>query len=290
MDKFCISCGAELDENGNCPNCAPNAAPSEEVADKPAEATPAVPVNLESDEGFGNAEIIYEPQQYEREEPAPAENRVQPSKFYFTFKQVGNIFKHFFSKHTVDAISAQYNEILPIWAIMLPLCAIIDAFSALLSYDSSGGRSVGLGNLFTDMSMSYFEVFIVSLAVSVSTLFAFSFGVKIYMKALKKPGNFKSAANLTSCAHIPFSLISLFNIVTVGWFSSEYSLITTFGYIAFGILLYIGIIKVLDNKKPFWSFFLMMTCVFFGLTVIALVLSSPIIVMRALQSLVNGIS
>lgn len=244
------------------------------------------------------AEVIYEPDsepaysipEAQPTQPVFSEPNAQPSKFYFTFRQFGNIIKHFFSRHTVDAVTAQFNESLPVWAIILPLCALISAVSATLSYDSSRGLSVGVGNLFTGMTLSYFEIFLVSFAVSIATQFAFSFAVMIFFKSLKQPAKFKPVANLVTSSYISVAVVNLINIITIGYFMSEYSLITTFGTMAFGILLYLGISRALGGKRPFWSFFLMMTCAFLGSMIIALVISSPIVVMRGLESLVKGLN
>ena len=251
--------------------------------------------NKPSDEDGSEAEVVYEPDSEpvysvpEQPQPQPVVQQVQPSKFYFTLKQFGNIVKLFFSRHTADAIAAQFNEPLPVWLLLMPLNALVVAVSSTLSFDSSRGLSIGVGSLFNGMTMSYFEVFLVSLAVGISIQLAFSYSLMVFFKSLKSTAKFRQAANLVTSSYIAVSVISLVNILTVGTFMSEYSMITSFGIVAFGILLYLGVSKGLGGKRPFWSFVLMITCAFVASLIFAMIISSPIVVMRALESLAHSV-
>ena len=319
MDKFCKFCGAKLTEDGICPNCTAEqdepkveAAVPETIEKTEAEAPvePEVseqiqpePIEPESEQSSEQPEPQYEepeiapgeplnaqPQNYSRETvnlPPTEAQDIQPTKFYYAFRQIGNVLKHFFSKHTIDAISAQYAEILPIWVILLPVCAIISALSMTLSFDATHGLSIGAGSLFSGMKLSGLEVFIISFAMSAAVEFVYSIAVMVFFRTFKIKTKFKSAANLTMSAYIAVTVIDLFNIITIGTFKSESTTLSGFGMIAFILLLYLGIINVLKDKKPFWSFFLTMTCASLAALVAALVVTCPIIVMRGLQELAN---
>ena len=287
MDKFCTKCGAELPENGVCPNC------SEAVDEVKAEQTAPEKTEIK-EEPIQEAETAQElpaqetePEQTQ-EQPTAVEAKaqdVQLSKFYYAFRQVGKVLKYFFSKNTVAAVCAQYNEILPIWVILLPVCAIISALSMTLSFDGTNGFSIGAGSLFSGMSLSGLEVFLISFAMSVAVEFVYSIAVMIFFKTFKLKTKFKQAANLTLSAYIAVTVMDLFNIITIGSFKSESTTSSGFGMIAFILLLYLGITKILEGKKPFWSFFLMMTCASVAALIAALVVTCPIIVMRGLEEL-----
>ncbi|MCR5653221.1 MAG: hypothetical protein K6F88_05410 [Ruminococcus sp.] len=337
MKKFCAQCGAELTENGICPNCSqeqeepkanetapetietteetkpetpvePESAeeqPQEEPANPEAEesapeteaqteepATEAPEAEAQTEEPAAAPETFEYTQQPEAprntvEVPAADVEDVRPSKFYYAFRQVGNVLKHFFSKHTIDAISAQYSEILPIWVILLPVSAIISALSMTLSFDGTHGLSIGAGSLFSGMKLSGLEVFLISFAMSVAVEFVYSIAVMVFFRLFKIKTKFKAAANLTMSAYIAVTIVDLFNIITIGAFKSESTVLSSFGMIAFILLLYIGIINILRDKKPFWSFFLTMVCASLAALVAALVVTCPIIVMRGLQELAN---
>ncbi len=312
MDKFCKFCGAELNEDGVCPDCTAaqdepkvEASVPETTEDVKAEA----PVEPEVSEPIQSETVEPEPEQ-SPEQPEivpekiwnaqqesyseetvnvpPTETReIQPTKFYYAFRQIGNVLKHFFSKHTIDAISAQYAEILPIWVILLPVCAIISALSMTLSFDATHGLSIGAGSLFSGMKLSGLEVFVISFAMSVAVEFVYSIAVMVFFRTFKVKTKFKAAANLTMSAYIAVTVMDLFNIITIGTFKSESTTLSCFGMIAFILLLYLGITNVLKDKKPFWSFFLTMTCASLAALVAALVVTCPIIVMRGLQELAN---
>lgn len=303
MDKFCTKCGAELNEDGLCPNCSAGQAESaaEETApvineentqptttepEQPEEAPVQTEPEAETQVSEDNKpENSVEPPQATVDIPPAEVADVQPSKFYYAFRQVGKLLGHFFSKRTVDTISDQYSERLPIWVILLPVCAIISALSMTLSFDATHGLSIGAGSLFSGMKLSGLEVFLISFAMSVAVEFVYSIAVIIFLKSFKIKTSFKSAANLTLSAYIAVSIIDLFNILTIGFFKSESTTLSGFGMIAFILLLYLGITKVLDGKKPFWSFFLMMTCASIAALIVALVVTCPIIVIRGLQEL-----
>lgn len=322
MDKYCAKCGAEL-VDGACPNC--TAAPVEpEVAEKTIKITQEVPSGnpvaepAEPEQAAEPVEAAAEAGQTAKldEEPAPVRNEppeteeqsieppeqieqtqqlphleeqqpVQPSKFYYVFRQVGNVLKHFFSKHTVDAISAQYAENLPIWVILMPACALISALSMTLSFDGTRGLSIGAGSLFSGMKLSGLEVFLISFAMSLAVEFVYSLAVMIFLKSFKVKAKFKAAANLTMSAYIAVAVLDTVNISTIGYLDSESTALSGFGMIAFILLLYFGITRVLYDKKPFWSFFLMMTCASVVALIVALVICCPIIVMRGLEELAN---
>lgn len=314
-EKYCTKCGAEL-ENGVCPNCTAATAeeskePASEVVEEiketsetikvesapEQEETPTEQKTEQKDEPM-SADDDVTPQQQNTEpnaQPVQAqpevqqEAGVQPSKFYYIFRQVGNVIKHFFSKHTVDAISAQYGETLPIWVILMPACALISALSMTLSFDGSRGLSIGAGSLFSGMKLSGLEVFLISFAMSIAVEFVYSLAVSVFLKSFKIKVSFKSAANLTMSAYIAVAVLDLVNITTIGYLNSESTALSGFGMIAFILLLYLGITKVLGDRKPFWSFFLMMTCASIVALIAALVVCCPIIVMRGLEELATTI-
>lgn len=302
MEKLCDKCGAELLENGVCPNCSKEQdepevkeTASEEVKENTKEESDVAQEKPEQTK----EEPVEPAQKATKTEEAPSNenvadtaqseiSEVKPTKFYYAFRRVGELLGYFFSKRTVETITKQYDESLPIWVILLPVCAVISAISMTLSFDGSRGFSIGAGGLFSGMKLSGLEIFLISFAMSVAVEFVYSLAVDLYLKFFKIKAKFKAAANLTMSAYIAVSVMDLFNIITIGWFNSENTTLSSFGMIAFILLLYLGLTKVLDGKKPFWSFFLMMTCASLAALVAALVVTCPIIVMRGLQELANA--
>ena len=300
MDKFCNQCGAELLENGVCPNCSKEQDEAEvkEAVSEVKENTKEEPAPAEEKAEQPKEEPVKAEEETPEAEQSPSDenvvdvpqsdiNEVKPTKFYYAFRRVGELLGHFFSKRAVDTITKQYNEPLPIWVILLPVCAVISAISMTLSFDGSRGFSIGAGGLFSGMKLSGLEIFLISFAMSVAVEFVYSLAVNFYLKFFKIKTKFKAAANLTMSAYIAVSVVDLFNIITIGSFNSESTALSSFGMIAFILLLYLGITKVLDGKKPFWSFFLMMTCASLAALLAALIVTCPIIVMRGLQELAN---
>lgn len=300
MDKFCEKCGAELTDNGVCPVCSKERDEAEikETAPEVEENTKEEPAAAEEKSEQPKEEPVKAEEKSPKAEQAPLDanvvdapksdvNEVKPTKFYYAFRRVGELLGHFFSKKAVDTITKQYSEPLPIWVILLPICAVISAISMTLSFDGTRGFSIGAGGLFSGMKLSGLEVFLISFAMSIAVEFVYSLAVNFYLKFFKIKTKFKAAANLTMSAYIAVSVMDLFNIITIGSFNSESTTLSSFGMIAFILLLYLGITKVLEGKKPFWSFFLMMTCASLAALVAALVVTCPIIVMRGLQELAN---
>ena len=159
-----------------------------------------------------------------------------------------------------------------------------------LSFDGSRGLSIGAGSLFGGMELSGLEVFLISFAMSAAVELAYCISVMVYLRAFKIKAKFKSAANLTTSAYIAVTILDLFNIITVGFFKSESTALSQFGMIAFVLLLYLAVDKVLNGKKPFWSFFLMLAAASAAAMITALVVSCPIIVMRGLEELARSVT
>ncbi len=285
MNKFCTQCGAELDENGLCPNCSVDtkAAPHKEAAAGPETAPEASPEKAPKAE---QGEPAPAPEKAPAEpEKAPENEKEEPNALAMTITKACDFIAHFFSKKTVDTTLAQQDQKYPVWAVLLPLYAIVEAFSRTISFRASDGSSLGLSRIYYDMGMNSIEVFFFALALAILVCLAYSIALRVYLKILKVDTTFKEAANLTMAAYMPNAIVMLANIVLFGNLLSGQSTVSTFGMGGFVILLFVGVCKMLGDRKPFWSFFLMLLCATLLAAGLGIILYSPVIITRGLATL-----
>lgn len=261
----------------SAPEAAPEAAPVEnEAAAAPAQKQPAP-----SDQ-----------QVYQQSQTAisAVPQQAQPSKFAMTAKQLWVIIKNFFSKNCVDAISAQYDEALPVWGILLPAYVLLSAISATVSFNASGTFNSFLSTgLSSKITFGSGEVFFVMLALNFMLAFAMPLGVRAFIKFHKGDGHFLSSANLVTASYLPVMLFYLFNIVTGGSLSSIVSPLSTLGQIASYMLIFSGISRKLGGKKPIWSFFLMIIITTTVAIIAAMIIILPILFSRIAFSIMDNI-
>lgn len=278
MEKFCEKCGAPLDENGTCPKCA-----AEEALAQPQEAEQAPKPEVKAENQ--NTEAKPEPQP---KAPDSAQADEQSSKFACTAKQVWSVIKGFFTKNAVDTIASQYNDAVPIWGILIPAYAVIAAISATAAFNSSGHYETEVTALIKDVSFGSGEVFFLNLALSLVSLFALSFAVRLFIKLHKGDGHWTMSANLVTAAHLPLMMINVFNIVTGGVVSGLLTWVTSLGTCAVYMLIFAGISKALGGKKPIWSFFLMIICATAAAVVVTVFVASPVIFSRVAYSIMDS--
>lgn len=278
MDKFCEKCGAPLNEDGICPNCA--AEPTQ--PDTKTEPTPAPAEPSES------AKPAESEQTAEQTAAVPAEDDSRSSKFALTAKQVWTVIKGFFTKNAVDTIAAQYNDSVPIWGILLPAYALLAAISATATYRSSGSYSNEITAMLNQVDMGSGEVFFLTLAYGLISMFTLALAVRFFIKLHKGDGHFNMSANLVCAAQLPNMLIFAFNTVTGGAVSGIISAVSALATCAVYMLIFAGISKALGGKKPIWSFFLMLICYATIAIVVTVFVASPIIFSRVAYSVMDS--
>ncbi len=231
-------------------------------------------------------------------EEKPVENKAEDTdddtasdastKFTLTVKQVWTVIKGFFSAKVVDCIAEQYNTKLPIWGILLPLYALLQAISATVSFNSSGEFKNGLTTIAgAKTTFGSGEVFFIMFAINLTLAFAMSIGVRAFIKFHKGDGHFLSSANLVTASYLPVMFVLLFNIVTVGAISPFLDSMVNIADIASIMLLFAGISKALGGKKPLWSFFFMMIIASVVAVIVAMIFISPILFSRIAYSLID---
>lgn len=231
-------------------------------------------------------------------EEKPVENKAEDTddetasdastKFTLTVKQVWTVIKGFFSPKVVDCIADQHNTKLPIWGILLPLYALLQAISATVSFNSSGEFKNGLTSIAgAKTTFGSGEVFFIMFAINLTLAFAMSIGVRAFIKFHKGDGHFLSSANLVTASYLPVMFVLLFNIVTVGAISPFLDSMVNIADIASIMLLFAGISKALGGKKPLWSFFLMMMIAAVAAVIVAMIFISPILFSRIAYSLID---
>lgn len=199
------------------------------------------------------------------------------TKFPLTVKQVWNVIKGFCSKDAVNIIANQYEEKLPIWVILLPVYALLGAVSATVSFNATGTfNSYITSVLGTKTSFGSGEVFFSMFALNLTSALAISLGVRSFIKFHKGDGHFLSSANLVTASYLPVMFVFGFNIVTVGATSSVLDSVLNLAEIASIMLVFAGISKALNGKKPLWSFFLMIIIASVVAVIVAMIFTSHI--------------
>lgn len=218
----------------------------------------------------------------------PVAQPVQPSKFALTAKQVWTIIKNFFSKNCVDSVAAQYNEPLPVWGIFLPAYVLLSAISATVSFNANGDfTTVFTAGLNSKITFGSGEVFFLTLALNLMTVFAMALAVRAFIKFHKGDGHFLSSANLVTVSYLPVILFYVFNILTGGALSSIVNSVSVLGTVASYMLLFSGTSKALGGKKPIWSFFLMIVIAETVAVIVAMIVISPILFSRFAFSIMD---
>ncbi len=264
------------------PEAAPEAAPAENTAPVENEAAPAQEQPAQPE----IQQVYQQPQTAISAVPQQA----QPSKFAMTAKQLWVIIKNFFSKNCVDAISAQYDEALPVWGILLPAYVLLSAISATVSFNASGTFNSFLSTgLSSKITFGSGEVFFVTLALHLMLAFAMPLGVRAFIKFHKGDGHFLSSANLVTASYLPVMLFYAFNILTGGSLTAIVSYLSVLGEIASYMLLFSGISRKLGGKKPIWSFFLMIIITTAVAIIVAMVIILPILFSRIAFSIMDNI-
>lgn len=227
-------------------------------------------------------------EQVEEKIPEPAEKEDQSAKFALTVKQVWNLIKGFCSKDAVNTIASQCEEKTPIWAILLPVYALLSAISATVSFNANGTfKSVLPSIAGAKTTYGSGEVFFIMFAMNLTLVFALSLGVRSFIKFHKGDGHFLSSANLVTASHLPVMFVLVFNIVTVGAISPLLDPVTSLAEVAATMLLFAGVSKALGGKKPIWSFFLMLIIASVVAIIVAMIFISPILFSRFAYSLID---
>lgn len=212
----------------------------------------------------------------------------QSAKFAMTVRQVWNLVKGFCSKDAVNTIASQCEEKLPIWAILLPVYALLSAISATVSFNANGAFKSALPSLAgAKTTYGSGEVFFITFALNLTLVFALSLGVRSFIKFHKGDGHFLSSANLVTASYLPVMFVLAFNIITVGAISSLLEPITNLAGVASTMLLFAGVSKALGGKKPIWTFFLMIIIASVVSVIAAMIFVSPIIFSRFAYSLIE---
>lgn len=284
----CKNCNTEFD-GAFCPNCGTKAEitaevnttvssePSAEAVFEPAENVQST-TTVEAPQAFTMPQQTVNTQQTAPQQPSSSPYSqqavpVQPSKAGLTIKQTINVIKNFFTKNVADSVCAQHGEKLPIWIVLLSLPAVLSAFSGLIHCDVPALDI--LGALSTPYSiymgrLGYFVAGILYTALLVASFFTV---IYFYGKVIRKKNvTFTGCANLVSSAFLPITVVSAGYLLL----GSNVDIAFTVAFVMFIMLLYKGLVNILQDEKPiFWSFMLLIVISLAVYSVASLVLSVP---------------
>lgn len=213
----------------------------------------------------------------------------QSAKFSMTVKQVWKVVSGFFSKKAMDIISSCYSEKLPIWAILLPAYVLLCSASETATFNSTREFSLILGGVLSKGSFGSGEIFFITLGFEIVYSLALILGVRAFIKYHKGDGHFSNSANLVSAATLPITTLYLLNVITGGALSFIINPLTSLGLLAMFMMLFSGISKTINGKKPIWSFFLMLIIVIAVTVIITLIVVSPIIFSSYAYSIIDAL-
>lgn len=284
----CKNCNTEF--NGAfCPNCGTKAEitpevtpvvtpePSTETVFEPTENTQNV-TTVESSQAFTMPQQTVNTQQTAPQQPVanPYSQQsvpVQTSKAELTIKQTISVVKNFFTKNVADSVTAQYEEKLPIWIVLLSLPAVLSALSGLIHCDVPALDI--LGTLSTPYSIYMDRLGYFFAGALYTALFVASFFIVIYFygKVIRKKSiTFTGCANLVSSAFLPITIISAGYLLL----GSNVEIAFSVAFVMFIMLLYKGLVNILQDEKPiFWSFMLLVVISLAIYSLASLVLSVP---------------
>ena len=249
-----------------------------------------------------------EPEAEEKQKPEkPAETEVKPgekpeadvtresdendqsAKFAMTVKQTWKVISGFFSKNAVEMVSSCYSEKLPIWAILLPAYVLLCSASETATFNSSHEFSIILGGFLSKGSFGSGEIFFITLAFEIVYSFALILGVRSFIKYHKGDGHFSNSANLVSAATLPIIMLYLLNVITGGALSFIINPLAALGLLAMFMMLFSGISRTINGKKPIWSFFLMLIIVIAVAVIVTFIVVSPIIFSSYAYSIIDAL-
>lgn len=213
----------------------------------------------------------------------------QNAKFGMTVKQVWKVITGFCSKNAVETISSCYSEKLPIWSILLPVYILFSAASETATFNSTRSFSPILEWILSKGSYGSGEIFFITVALEVVYSFALILGVRSFIRYHKGDGHFANSANLVSATTLPITMLYLLNVITGGALSFIINPLTELGLLAMFMMLFSGISKEINGKKPIWSFFLMLIIVIAVTAVITIIVISPIIFSSVAYSIIDSI-
>lgn len=213
----------------------------------------------------------------------------QSAKFGMTVKQVWKVISGFFSKHAVETIASCYSEKLPIWVILLPAYVLLCSASETATFNSTNDFSMIMGKVLSKGSFGSGEIFFITIGFEIVYSLALILGVRSFIKYHKGDGHFSNSANLVSAATLPITTLYLMNVITGGALSFIINPLVGLGLLAMFMMLFSGISKVINGKKPIWSFFLMLIIVIAVTVIITVIVVSPIIFSSYAYSIIDAL-
>lgn len=283
MEYFCYKCGSPLNEYGKCPQCDKNfyCYKCGEKLNEMGKCPKCDTVPREQSEPQPQAQ---ETDNSNVQQPQPVENyQKKPSVFVETFKQVWNLICNFFSRNTLDAVSEQYKETLPIWAVIFAIPVLATAIYTGVIY---GNISLSIEKLIhIDISriFSPFEVAVIALIMAGISIAAYVFSVYFFSKIQKKPFTLKNSANLVAGAFIPVALCSVATLMLGIFGNGLGSVFSTLGGFAFIILLGESLRKAHNLERPyFWRLLAVYGAACVATAIVLCIILIPLVFIKAL--------
>jgi len=285
--NICKNCNTEFSGGDFCPQCGEKYQEiqvmetvvepvAEAIAETVEETQEAVQVEEEVAEN--TAEVFTLPPQ-PVQSFAPVQPVNKPSKVNATLNQVGNVIKNFFSKNVADAVTAQYEEKLPIWIVLLALPAIFSAISGFIHYENPAMDLLGFLSANYNVALGRFGYLVSGLLFALAFELIFVFAFYLYGKTLKKDLSLTGCANLVASAYLPMTVVSAAYVLCGS--GVDIAFLVAFGM--FVVLLHKGIEKALVDKPVFWSFFLVVLISLAAFTIASAIISVPAWIIDAIN-------
>lgn len=266
---------------------------SEEIKEEKKIQTPETPeakADEKPEQAEKSAEAEVKPEvKPEAESAKESDEEDQSAKFGMTVKRIWKVISGFFSKNAVETIASCYSEKLPIWVILLPAYVLLCAASETATFNSTHDFSLILGKVLSKESFGSGEIFFITIGFEIVYSLALILGVRSFIKYHKGDGHFSNSANLVSASTLPITMLYVLNVITGGALSFIINPLVGFGLLAMFMMLFSGISKVINGKKPLWSFFLMLIIVIAVTIIITVIVVSPIIFSSYAYSIIDAI-
>lgn len=286
MEYYCYKCGSPLNEKGKCPQCDENfyCYKCGEKLNETGKCPKCDAVVGEQNEPQPQAQAT---ENSNLQQPQPVVNyQKKPSVFVQTFKQIWNLICNFFSRNTLDAVSEQYKETLPIWAVIFVVPVLLDTIYSGVLY---GNIFNALGKLtHTDFTKFFgvFDLVFIVLIVMIISIASQIFSVYFFSKIQKKPLSLKSSANLVAGAYIPIALCSVVNLLFGMFYTGAGSVFSTIGSLAFIMLLSASLTKAHNQEKPyFWRVLAVYGASLVVTMIVSFMIIVPFVVIKTLSVL-----
>lgn len=271
---ICPKCGHQMEENSNfCTNCGNKVV--NEVANNPQQTPENSQTNNNYQEQYNTTPNMqnnnYQNNSFNYQNSTDPNmqqngfnnmaNNINQNESVKTYK---NVIKGFFSKDTLDTLYKSIYSNGKEWVLLLLTYVIVFAISGLVVASKAYS---GLGGLLARsyMSTAQFNIIAFFTSIFTSAILFFSIAVMVFITlkfALKKNISFTNVLNFVSVVFLVHTLSSLLGIILIFINTSLVQMVSSVAQIIVGILLYLGMKKIVGDKKTFIHCYALMWIVY----------------------------